>query len=276
MKIKILGSAAYERVPAMFCKCPICTYAREHGGKDIRTQAQTLINEDLLIDFGEDNYIHSLQPGVDFTKVQHLLLTHAHSDHFMPNELAQTRPPYGHNDMELIKVYGGQACMKKYQSSDESDKSEFVPVEPYAPFTVGDYTVTALPARHGTEDPYVYVISDGSKTVFYDHDSGISFDEVYDYIEKQKLHFDMVIGDCTNAHLHFDRLHGHKSLIDNQNHRQRLAAMGAVDEKTVWVVTHFSHNGLVVDGKAVPHEVFSQQVAEKGMICGYDGIEFEI
>ena len=51
MKIQILGTAAYERVPALFCGCTTCVYARTHGGKNIRTQAQTLINEDLLVDF---------------------------------------------------------------------------------------------------------------------------------------------------------------------------------------------------------------------------------
>ena len=54
MRIQILGTAAYERIPALFCTCTTCRYAREHGGKEIRTQAQTLINEDLLVDFGQE------------------------------------------------------------------------------------------------------------------------------------------------------------------------------------------------------------------------------
>ena len=278
MKIKILGTAAYERVPAMFCSCPICTYALEHGGKDIRTQAQTLINDDLLVDFGQDNYLHFLRFGLGMQKVKYLLLTHAHSDHFMPNELVQTRAPYGHNDMEPIKVYGGKECEEKYKTRADDDpaKTEYILVEPYKAFQAGRYTITPLPARHGTADPYVYIIQDGEKTLFYDHDSGISFDEVYDFIGKGGYRFDMVIGDCTNAMLHFDRLHGHKSLIDNQNHRAKLTELGAVNGATQWIVTHFSHNGLVQDGKPLPHEAFSKIVEDAGMICAYDGIELEI
>lgn len=34
MKIKYLGTAAAERIPAMFCKCDVCRAARENGGRD--------------------------------------------------------------------------------------------------------------------------------------------------------------------------------------------------------------------------------------------------
>ena len=67
MKIQIMGTAAYERVPAMFCTCAACDYARKNKGKAIRSQAQTLINDDLLIDFGQDNYLHYLNGDYDYT-----------------------------------------------------------------------------------------------------------------------------------------------------------------------------------------------------------------
>ncbi len=31
MKIKYLGTAAYEGVPAMFCNCPVCKKAMKQG-----------------------------------------------------------------------------------------------------------------------------------------------------------------------------------------------------------------------------------------------------
>lgn len=279
MKIKILGTAAYERVPAMFCECPICEYARQHGGKDVRTQAQTLINEDLLVDFGQDNFPHSLQPGVNFRKVQHVLITHNHADHYMPQDFAMTNRPYGHNQIEpAIQVYGGNECAEKYNATpDRPGKTAFVKVEAFQTFQAGNYTVTALPARHGTENPFVYIIHDGSKTLFYDNDSGIELDETYEFLGKSDFHFDAVICDCTNGVLHYDRVHSHKSLIDNKNHREKLKELGVVDENTTWIVTHFSHNGLVsADRQPLHHEVFSKMAEEQGMLCAYDGIEIEI
>jgi phosphoribosyl 1,2-cyclic phosphate phosphodiesterase len=72
MKIKILGTAAYERVPAMFCQCAVCEQARKLKGKNMRTQAQTLIDNELLVDFGQDNYIHYLSSGADYTKIKNI------------------------------------------------------------------------------------------------------------------------------------------------------------------------------------------------------------
>ena len=56
-------------------------------GKNIRTRAQALINEDLLIDLPPDTYMHKLQHNLDLTSVRYLLITHCHMDHFYPQEL---------------------------------------------------------------------------------------------------------------------------------------------------------------------------------------------
>ena len=52
MKIKILGSAAYERVPAMFCTCGVCEQARKSGGKNVRTQAQVDYDYVTALEYG--------------------------------------------------------------------------------------------------------------------------------------------------------------------------------------------------------------------------------
>ena len=36
MKLKYLGTAAAEGIPALFCRCEMCAYARKAGGKEIR------------------------------------------------------------------------------------------------------------------------------------------------------------------------------------------------------------------------------------------------
>ena len=276
MKIQILGTAAYERVPAMFCECAICNYARLNGGKEVRTQAQTLINDDLLVDFGQDNFYHFLKFNVDFKKIKNILITHSHGDHFVPDELVMTKSPYGHNNIEY-NIFGGRDCYEKFNSVASSSKAKFNIVEPYQTFEVGRYTVTALPARHGTENPYIYIISDGDKYILYDHDSGIEHDEVYDYLEKSGIVFDLVISDCTNGYKHFDFIHSHKSFKDNAYHKDRLEKSGNVTDKTVWIITHFSHNGLIdKNGAPVSNEDLSRIASEMGMVSAYDGFEIEV
>lgn len=260
----------------MFCTCTTCMYAREHGGKNIRTQAQTLINDDLLVDFGQDNYIHALHHNVDFMKVKYLLLTHAHADHFISQELRMTEGAYGHNQMSW-DVYGGGDCHKKFLEAGALEKVTFHEVKAFETFPVGPYTVTALPARHGTADPFVYIISDGKKTIFYDNDSGLSLDETYEYLEREKIRFDLVISDCTMGSNHAERYRNHKSFEDNRRHRERLLQAGNVDENTKYIITHFSHNGLKdAEGEPLSHEDVCRIAQGMGAICAYDGITLEI
>ena len=56
MYITYQGTAAAEGVPAVFCDCEHCRYARAAGGKEIRMRSGALIDGKLKIDFGPDAY----------------------------------------------------------------------------------------------------------------------------------------------------------------------------------------------------------------------------
>ena len=88
MKIKYLGTAAAEGIPAVFCECETCQKAMSLGGKNIRTRSQALIDGKLLIDFPADTYIHSLMYGIKLCDIKHCLITHSHSDHLYPEEIS--------------------------------------------------------------------------------------------------------------------------------------------------------------------------------------------
>lgn len=273
MKIKILGTAAYERVPAMFCQCAVCEQARKLRGKNIRTQAQALINDDLLVDFGQDNYIHYLNGNADYTKIRNIIVTHTHEDHFMPNELCMTTGGFAHNDIsEPIGIWGNKHCAELFSTNPFKTICTMNQIVAYDTFSAGKYTITALPASHGTDQPFVYIISDGEKTVLYNNDTGLWKDEVYAFVAKQQCRFDCVISDCTLGFL--DRTGGtHMSIGNNIVHRNRLLEIGAITQSTTWVVTHFSHNGLMLNGQPATAEDLEQNVAKNGMIAAYDGIE---
>ena len=71
MKVHYLGTGAAEGIPAIFCECPVCKTARLKAGKEIRTRTQALIDDELLIDFGPDTYMHSLQYGIDLSYIKY-------------------------------------------------------------------------------------------------------------------------------------------------------------------------------------------------------------
>ena len=50
MKFTFLGTSAGESYPAIFCECENCTYARTHGGKNLRVNTGSMIDDDVLLD----------------------------------------------------------------------------------------------------------------------------------------------------------------------------------------------------------------------------------
>ena len=277
MKIKILGSAAYERVPAMFCNCPACRTAKISGGKNIRTQTQTLIDDRLLIDFGSDNYQHFLRSGADFSAIRTLLITHSHSDHFNKADFLMRENPYAHDlAYTPLSVFGNAFCGSVITVNKETCGIEYTILQPYTETENDGYRFTALPAVHSTESPFVYIISDGAATVFYSLDTGLPPQELYNYIAAQRLRFDAVICDCTYGLLPQRNCGGHMSLLDNLTHRNKLADTGAVTGNTKWIATHFSHNALIRNGCGVTHEDLAAECGKYGMVAAYDGYEFTV
>ena len=273
MKLTNLGTAAAEAMPAVFCNCEVCKEARRLGGKNIRTRSQTLINDDLLIDLPADTYFHFLTNGIEGDRVKNLLVTHSHGDHLYAGELEMRHSPFAHDMLEkTLGVYGGADVVRKIAEVPNVKNVDVNRIKAYQPTAVGDYTVTALPARHmddPADEPFIYVIQGKDATLLYAHDTGFFYEEVLDYIEKEKLYFDCISFDCTNVFLSFSDKGGHMGIDNIQRLNARLEAIGASDEKTVKIINHFSHNGNPI------HHILEEAVREYGWLVAYDGMQTE-
>ena len=278
MKIRFLGTAAFEGIPALFCTCQTCKKARERGGKDIRTRSQALINDNLLVDFNADTFMHTLQYGIELAKVNHCLITHGHSDHLYPADIAQRIPGYSHIDnRECFHVYGSEIVTRKLKNSfpEEDPQNDnaacFHMIKPYTPFKILDYEITALEAKHGeTSGPYIYMIKQGHKTMLYAHDTGYFFARVFAYCKENGVRFDFVSLDCTLGFCKFDRNSHHMTVEHCADVKRVLCKNGNADENTVFYLNHFSHNG---DG--VLYDEMCEKVKEYGFKVSYDGLEAE-
>ncbi len=269
MKLKYLGTAAAEGFPALFCNCKYCNEARELGGKNIRTRSQSLINDDLLIDFPADTYHHFLTHGIEGDKIKYLLITHAHSDHLYSRDLFRHYGCYAH-DMRapVLELY----CSSYAASTLGGD----IPnvhvniIKAYETVEFGDYRVTPLPARHmpGGE-PFNYIIECGGKALLYAHDTGYFFDEVFDFIAKSTICFDMISMDCTNVDIPIPDTGSHMGFPNIERAVERLRTLGAVDANTAICVNHFSHNGNPL------HSHLCERASEYGYFVSYDGCEIE-
>ncbi|MDR0856754.1 MAG: hypothetical protein LBM78_05035, partial [Clostridiales bacterium] len=88
MKIRYMGTAAAEGIPAMFCACDTCRRALAAGGKNVMTRSQALIDDDLVVDFAADTYMHFLQAGKTLAGLKYALITHSHGDHVSFDDLS--------------------------------------------------------------------------------------------------------------------------------------------------------------------------------------------
>lgn len=272
MKIKYLGTAAYEAIPSLFCECETCKKIREIGGKSVRTRSQAIINDDLLLDFPADTVAHVLYNNIDLSKVENCLITHCHSDHLYPADIGILKNGFAHpKDEYTFTLYATKiACDFMKNDVDMTDKARMVEVKEFDELKVGRYNVTVLPAIHGAASgPVIYQVSDGDKTLLYAHDTHFLHDDIWTFWEKTKPHFDIVSLDCTGAFTPIDYI-GHMSVEENIEVKRRMLQMGIADQNTKFVCNHFSHNGA-----NVIYEEFEPKARNFGLMTSFDGMEIE-
>lgn len=277
MKIKYLGTAAAEGVPSMFCECEFCNKVRKIKGKNIRTRSQALIDNKILIDFGPDTNMHLVKYGIHLGLIKDILITHSHPDHLDFNELINAQKHFAKYDDE-ITVHVTQSSfdlinkMIQKEGVEKFDgKIRLHLIKPYDVFKIGRYKVTVLPANHNLDtDPVIYVISKGNKSLLYGNDTGYFKEEVWKYIEEMKLAFDLISLDSTHGpnRLHLkpdykkDRHMGYETNVLVKN---RLKEIGAIDDETICILNHFSHNGHTT------YEEYSELACTEKFIIAYDG-----
>lgn len=269
MKIQYLGTGGSEGIPALMCTCDNCAKARKVGGRALRTRSQALVDDKLLIDFTADTLAHTHSCGIDLSGVTDCLVTHNHYDHFHPVDLANYRPTHIHTPQGWhITFYGSEAVGEEASKQlGNIDAFSFELMKEFVPVKVGDYAVTPLKAVHSANSgPLIYQISNGEKTMLYGTDTNYFHESVWEYWAKTKPYFNMVTLDCTNSCKPLTYV-GHMGLAENIKVRERMIEMGIADKSTLFVCTHFSHNGITCI-----YEELVPVAEEKGFIISYDGM----
>lgn len=280
MKLTYLGTAAAEGWPAPFCTCPACRQARALGGKNIRTRSQAMVNDDLLLDLCPDTYTHTLQQGRDFSGIRYLLVTHSHTDHFYPVELTLRGADYGHApDAPTLNIYCNQAVKDYFYKAAAHELEpevaaglKFHILKAFETVEAGPYRVTPLPARHMNpeDEAYIYLVEQGEKRLLYAHDTGRFFPEVWAFLADQPKPLDLVSLDCTTGPHENGPRGGHMGIPDNILIRQRLLEFGMADDRTKFILNHFSHNGGLL------YDQLAEYAGPYGMTPSFDGMEVEL
>ena len=282
-ELQILGSAAAEGIPAMFCNCDVCKAAWENGGKDVRMRSAYKISDTIRIDFGPDTLAQEYKYQLHSEKLKHLFVTHSHEDHFYPELLVYRMPGFSKVDEDnILNIYGNPGVMhaiqkffwaKPFQYFDGDYKKfrmNLVPLQAFDHIVIEeeDFEIYALKADHminiASEIPMFYVFRHGSSWAMVANDTGYFREETWEFLESKKFKFDLVITDCTGGLLNYER--GHMSGSYVVDTKKRLEKIGSVTENTQYYINHFSHNGKAT------HKDLEARFNPEGIKVGYDGL----
>lgn len=275
MKIQYLGTGAAEGIPAIFCECDTCKKARELGGRNIRTRSQAIVDNELLIDFPADTYMHFLQYAMPLAKIKHCIITHSHEDHLYPDDLVMRKNGFSHllDLEEPMRFYAGESGYQKIQSTLEERnvvEVEAVLIHPFELFEAGDYKITPLRASHSPHtSPVVFLIEKDGKAILYSNDTSDYPEDTWEFLKKNPTVCNLISLDCTEADRPINYI-GHMNLERCIAIRERLFEVGVANEETIFILNHFSHNG----GNVGYDEFF--KIAEKhDFVVSYDGMEID-
>ena len=244
LTLTVLGSAASEGIPCVFCDCPVCETARKNGGADVRSRTAYAIGNDIRIDFGPDAVWQSVRCGLPMTGLRHLFFTHSHEDHFYPDDLF----PVWRFLKEPLNVYGSQAVLEQLSSHRSCQNMVLHKLSPGSVVDIpgSGLQVTALAADHiQSETALLYLFAHGDSRVLIGNDSDIFPDATIDALRGKLCRH--IFMDCTWGDT--DRGFGHMGYPNNVRLLEKLKAAGVADERTMVYPTHFCHEYIRTHGE---------------------------
>lgn len=267
-----LGTAAAEGWPALFCECETCAQARKLGGKNIRRRASYQLGDTIHIDWGPDSYSSMLQFELDYTTLRHLLITHAHSDHWMPKDLYWRKSGYSKIPVDsFLNIYGNPTVELWLDEKLDAEPADcalaFQRAVPFQPIDLDEAVATPLLAAHDqSQECLLYHIDTGSSQILIGHDSGWFPEATWDFLASCEL--DYLLIDTTYGTR--DKRDGHMggmAVIDTATHARKIGALAT--DCTV-IATHFSHNC------GTNYDAMVDFFAPHGILVSYDGMQLDL
>jgi len=272
MKIEILGTAASEGMPALFCECGLCHEAARRGGKNVRTRTSLMLGEKHKLDLPPDTFFHSLQRGKPFSKVEHLFITHSHADHFYPESLRLRSEPFAYvESARSLHIYGSEAVYALAEDALGSPLPEglmFHRVELFRSFSAGEIDVFPVKAAHKEDEVCLnYAFISGGRGVLQAFDTGWYEEDTWAALSGLML--DVAIVECTAGKLN-EPPTSHLGIEPLIRMKEKLLDENALRPNGKVVATHFSHIGGML------HEELEEALSPAGIEVAYDGMVVEI
>lgn len=269
MEAIILGTAAAEGIPALFCGCEMCRTARSRGGKNLRARQSLFLPPDIVVDLGPDCLYAVHRFGLDWSGLAAVLFTHCHSDHCVPQNLEFVRPVFANErTADGLDIYGNAAVREHIaELLSNTESLRLHPAPPFQPIALPNAVAVPIPSHHKAngEETLNYLITRNGETILCAWDTGKYDEKTWDYLKTVRV--DLALIECTfgknpcNPEWPY-----HMGLPNVVEFRDRLRANGTISGETPVIVTHFSHNGML------PHDEFEALAGQHGLRVAWDGM----
>lgn len=237
----------------------------------MRSRAAYMLGDRIRIDFGPDTHLHQQRYGLRLDLLDHLLVTHSHSDHWYPMELFWRRRGYSVAPDRILHVWGNEAVGRSLVLAVGEDldqvKLQFHVVRAWEEADLGDVRATAVPAVHDpSEECLNYILETGGRRLLIAHDTGWYPAETWLRLAERPL--DVVLFDCTYGSE--DSTRGHLGCAAVVRARDELGRRGGLAPSARVVATHFSHNGGWL------HDRLTAFFEPYGIGVAYDGMRIPL
>ena len=296
MKLTFLGTSAGESYPALFCHCPNCTYARQHGGRNIRQNSCAFVDDDLMLDLSSHAFHSALRFGVDITRMRYLFITHDHKDHFDPQHLTWRALPIEEGVMQPVEAtYDEVAALRRMgarqtqvpflniyahksvwdtlrqnarfhpENMEAVYAMRFTPLERGQTIEMDGLRVTALVSHHGRPGSvYNYIVERDGKTLLYALDCGGYDMDMLDEICRQRY-------DCVVLEGTFGKMETEYGM--HQNLQKNLRALKFLQVNNLWKDKQMFYLSHMSPHWTPPHDLYVHEVMQYGIRVAYDGLQ---
>lgn len=267
MVVRLLGTGAADGIPAFLSNTRVSQFARQHGGKDMRTRSAALVDGSLKIDLPPDTLAHIHRDQLDVRDWTALLITHSHADHFAVEELQYGMFPFSNLEYLCFSVYGNATVCAMARERYPNWPIDLVETRSFQGFTHGPYSITSIRAQHvPEEDSLNFLIERDGRTLLYATDTGVWDEETFEFLSGRVAH--ALVIECTEGGA-ATSYEGHLDIGDCVRVVERLRGMGFLGDDSRVVTTHHSHNGECT------HAELESLLNPHGIEVGFDGMEFE-
>lgn len=255
-RLMFLGTAAADFSPRLSTDC------KDRFDKDARRASCLLIGKRCMVDCGP-HALDSLRiAGADASEISDIFLTHLHSDHFNPENIAALTEGkrralrlWVRRDAQLPPIANTELMRMPLQTVVRVSE---------------DMTVEAVDANHDQQAfPQHFIFTLCGKQLLYALDGAWFLNASYRYLRNRNL--DMAVLDATCGDYTGDYRAGeHNSIPMLRLLLPSLRTWGAINDRTRIYLSHMAPR------LHLPHEETDALVSKDGMRAAYDGLELEL